>query len=331
MSGNLGRGAFYALIVSFAVNGSSRAVERDFSIITNQSSIAVSGTVTTSVGTATIQQQGPGSLSTTYGGTIKTDRESSSIGFLSGSSVAANVNGSWKPDSTAADVAAAADYGGKVSFLFGFETANFAGRDFVVGVTSNPIALDSGGHFDLSAATLQFVNGNLAYHDTSGSLIGTNSLANNTGSITGTGTLSSTNQSGQTTEKLNIPISATFVLMPNTTTTVNLTLTGQLVATSTFAAGLPGDYNQDGVVDAADYVLWRSQLGSGTSLPNDDTAGVGNDDYTRWRAHFGQTGGSGAGINASNRAVVPEPCVPALLLIAAAALCNGRRNRPAPL
>jgi hypothetical protein len=237
------------------------------------------------------------------------------------------VNGSWKPDSTAADVAAPADYGGKVSFLFGLETANFAGRDFVVGVTSNPISLDSGGHFDLSAATLEFVNGNLAYHDTSGSLIGTNSLAGKTGSITGTGTLSSATQSGQTTETLSVPINATFVLMPNATTTVNLTMTGQLIATSTFSAGIPGDYNQNGVVDEADYVLWRDQLGSGTALPNDDTAGVGNDDYSRWRAHFGQTGsGSGATLSDSG-AAVPEASTAALFLIAVIGVVGGGRVR----
>ena len=47
---------------------------------------------------------------------------------------------------------------------------------------------------------------------------------------------------------------------------------------------MPGDYNADGKVDAADYVVWRKKLGSGTSLGNgDDTPGVGYDDYARWR------------------------------------------------
>jgi Protein of unknown function (DUF3466) len=75
---------------------------------------------------------------------------------------------------------------------------------------------------------------------------------------------------------------------------------------------LPGDYNQNGVVDAADYVLWRKNLGSGTSLPNDDTPGVGPDDYTRWRTHFGQTAGNGAG--SSSNAAVPEPLTWVMLL-----------------
>jgi hypothetical protein len=47
---------------------------------------------------------------------------------------------------------------------------------------------------------------------------------------------------------------------------------------------LPGDYNEDGKVDAADYVVWRYGLGT-TYTPGD---------YNIWRAHFGQTAGSGA-------------------------------------
>ncbi len=75
---------------------------------------------------------------------------------------------------------------------------------------------------------------------------------------------------------------------------------------SVASAGLPGDYNNNGVVDAADYVVWRKNLGNATSLPNDDTPGVGNDDYSRWRAHYGQTAGSGSG-EAIGVVAVPEP------------------------
>jgi hypothetical protein len=157
--------------------------------------------------------------------------------------------------------------------------------------------------------------------------VGTNDLSGDTASISGTGSLSSVTQSGQTTETLTVPINSTFVLMPNTSTTVNLTLTGQLVATTTFAAGLPGDYNQNGAVDAADYVLWRNNLGSGTSLPNDDTAGVGNDDYSRWRSHFGQTAsGSGAALSDAG-AAVPEASATALFLVAVIGFVGGGRVR----
>jgi hypothetical protein len=72
-------------------------------------------------------------------------------------------------------------------------------------------------------------------------------------------------------------------------------------------AGLPGDYNQNGIVDAADYTVWRDRLGQLASLPNDDTAGVGPDDYDRWKARFGQTLGSGSGATGSASVAVPEP------------------------
>ena len=70
---------------------------------------------------------------------------------------------------------------------------------------------------------------------------------------------------------------------------------GNDVALFTTVPGLAGDYNVNGVVDAADYVLWRNNLGSGTSLPNDDSPGVGPDDYYSLRTQFGKTAGSGSG------------------------------------
>ncbi|MFO0788791.1 MAG: hypothetical protein U0805_04990 [Pirellulales bacterium] len=83
--------------------------------------------------------------------------------------------------------------------------------------------------------------------------------------------------------------------------------TSQLYTTGTLSVvpvGVAGDYNNNGVVDAADYVLWRN----GGPLANEvDTPGVVNAaDYTAWRARFGNTSGSGAG-NADFATTVPEP------------------------
>jgi hypothetical protein len=47
---------------------------------------------------------------------------------------------------------------------------------------------------------------------------------------------------------------------------------------------VPGDFNSDGTVDAADYVVWR--IGLGTTYTQSD--------YDLWRVNFGQTSGSGA-------------------------------------
>jgi Sulfatase-modifying factor enzyme 1 len=87
---------------------------------------------------------------------------------------------------------------------------------------------------------------------------------------------------------------------------------------------LPGDYNANGTVDAADYTVWRNRLGQSESLPNDDTTGVGADDYDRWRTHFGESIGSGAG-DLTN-IPVPEPATLVMLILAATGWCH-RRSR----
>jgi hypothetical protein len=79
-------------------------------------------------------------------------------------------------------------------------------------------------------------------------------------------------------------------------------------------AGVPGDYNNDGSVEAGDYVLWRK----GGPLANEvDTPGTVNAaDYTAWRARFGNTSGSGSLVAGG---MVPEPAGAALLLMVVAA------------
>ncbi len=66
-----------------------------------------------------------------------------------------------------------------------------------------------------------------------------------------------------------------------------------------------GDYNDDGIVDAADYVVWRNNFGTTNVIANDSTPGsVDIDDYNRWKANYGNVG-SGALTASVN--VVPEP------------------------
>jgi hypothetical protein len=55
------------------------------------------------------------------------------------------------------------------------------------------------------------------------------------------------------------------------------------------AAGQEGDFNQNGIVDTADYTVWRDNVGSNTPLPNDPNGTpVGNLAYQTWKAHYGQ-------------------------------------------
>jgi PEP-CTERM motif len=81
----------------------------------------------------------------------------------------------------------------------------------------------------------------------------------------------------------------------------------------TVVAILAGDYNHDGSVNAADYVLWRKNDGS--------QAG-----YDAWRTHFGRTAGSGS--VATGNATVPEPATCVMLMFAVAGWCL-RRGRTA--
>jgi hypothetical protein len=107
--------------------------------------------------------------------------------------------------------------------------------------------------------------------------------------------------------------------------------TSQLYTTGVLSiagvAGTPGDYNNNGTVDAGDFVLWRKYQGSTHVLPNDPTGGtIGVAQYTTWRAHFGQPPGSGSGAAGSASAAVPEPATPVLLMFAASYWCL-RRGR----
>jgi hypothetical protein len=85
--------------------------------------------------------------------------------------------------------------------------------------------------------------------------------------------------------------------------------------------GTQGDYNGNGVVDSADYALWRN----GGPLQNEvDNVGTVNDvDYTEWRARFGN-GGPGAGSVSGGS--VPEPGT-VLLLMSGCGLASLLRRR----
>jgi hypothetical protein len=81
---------------------------------------------------------------------------------------------------------------------------------------------------------------------------------------------------------------------------------------------IPGDFNEDSHVDAADYALWRKGLGT-THTP---------DDYLVWRAHFGETAnGAGNGSISASASLAPEPAstAPAALSVLAMLFVSRRR------
>ena len=98
----------------------------------------------------------------------------------------------------------------------------------------------------------------------------------------------------------------------------NINYDADSVTLAVAAPGLPGDYNQDGAVDAADYIVWRKTDGSPEA-------------YNTWRSNFGRTAVVGAASRAASThfvgtpprlgvptAAVPEPAAFALLVLAGA-------------
>jgi autotransporter-associated beta strand protein len=90
-----------------------------------------------------------------------------------------------------------------------------------------------------------------------------------------------------------------------------------LLSVTTGGATLDGDYNFDGKVDAADYVVWRK---------NPTMVGGGNPaGYNLWRQNFGNPPGSGSSLGSS--AAVPEPAAAGLILSIVLGAFGGRWGR----
>jgi hypothetical protein len=94
-------------------------------------------------------------------------------------------------------------------------------------------------------------------------------------------------------------------LLPN-----GLEFSDGVVVYRSLGPALAGDYNGNGVVDAADYVVWRNEIGTPAA-------------YNTWRANFGRTAAGGSLAAGTS---VPEPASIALVIAAAFPLVM-RRGR----
>jgi hypothetical protein len=81
-----------------------------------------------------------------------------------------------------------------------------------------------------------------------------------------------------------------------------------------FVTGLNGDFNGNGVVDAADYTIWRKGLGPKYTQSQ----------YLQWRQNFGVSGGAGTG---SSLVSIPEPAGTMYLIFIALVQCVFRSRK----
>jgi hypothetical protein len=90
---------------------------------------------------------------------------------------------------------------------------------------------------------------------------------------------------------------------------------------------VPGDYNNDGVSNAADYTVWRDAEGDAEgSLPNDINGGViGQPQFDTWADYYGDT--TPDPFAASSSLAIPEPTSAVLVgLLLACGVSRARRS-----
>jgi hypothetical protein len=112
----------------------------------------------------------------------------------------------------------------------------------------------------------------------------------------------------------------------------DFTFDGLVEPTGTTPAAFAGDYNDDGVVDSADYVIWRTSQSNGVALPANEVSGIGTTDdadYDDWRSSFGivEAPGSGTGLSGGASLTVPEPATSMMILTVGGAAAVGLRRR----
>jgi autotransporter-associated beta strand protein len=88
---------------------------------------------------------------------------------------------------------------------------------------------------------------------------------------------------------------------------------GNDILLTTMGGSLPGDFNNDGKVDGADYVVWRKNPSA--FLPAT---------YDTWRSNFGNPPGAGAGLDGG---AVPEPAALAIAVAMLLGSCGTRAGR----
>ncbi|MBU6401573.1 MAG: hypothetical protein KGS61_14745 [Verrucomicrobia bacterium] len=256
------------------------AAAQVFNVDTNRSSITISGSI---LGYS-FAQQGPGSLTANYSGSIQTTQTPGTMQFTGQSAIQALNSGSWEPKSDGTTGSEPANYGAQASA--GFATAKAALRNIQLLLTSPAVTVVNG-QFDSSSLVVGFptnATSSLAYN-VSG-LFSQSGAKPLSGYATNNVTTLATLVTAGNQQTLTIPVDATFVFTLVTANDTSIELKGQLVAVSASAAaptigslavqnqtvtlqwqGAPGHSYQ--VQSSADLALWQTNALNVTSSTSD--------------------------------------------------------------
>jgi hypothetical protein len=266
--------------ISAAISHSERLEQRwllsttSFTIVPAQSSLTVAITAkvdgfpvtVTSQGTSTLNSS-QNSLTTEFTGTLLADVGTGTLQFLSGSTIAAENNGVWKPGNNPGatgnpTTSVAADFGGEASVVF--ETEYVAARNLVFDCSSPLLTMGSGGYTTDNELAITATQGDVYYDGISGD--------SGDDALTGT---SSDNESGKlatlttagSTETLTIPISITYQDTISSTESITSVFTGTFVATATVTNITPSPtYYLRLDADGQHIDLYNNSTGTGTVM-----------------------------------------------------------------
>lgn len=296
------------------------------------------------------QDQAGTSLTTTYSGTITVNVDNvmnpTSISFVSANAVAAN-SGSWLPEIGGGNLGDVntfgdADPGAAMLANYGFvlDTDLGAGRTvFYIASRDTVISLDTvtagtlpitAGQFDPLGIGISIPQGTYDANLSEPGIFGGDAVTSSDPLVDERIAPNCTDRAGTANRctamgsymvsgnmvTLTVPID--FLLGGGTP---EINFTGTFTATYSLETPLLGDYNDNGTVDAADYAVWRDNVGTTILLPNDNLGGmIGQAHYTQWRANFGSSAGSGIGSGGA----VPEPSCAVLLIagLSTASICR---------
>ncbi len=217
--------AFFAGGLLSLTSGTTIAFAQVFTIDTNRSSITISGSVLGS----SISSQGPGSLTTSAGGSIQAVATASTIQFVGQSVILAGISGSWQPNADGTAGSQPANFGALANTALGTGVA--ALRNVQLDVIS-PVIDINGGQFDSSSLTFLFpsnATSSFGYRVSGGFLSPSGALPL-TGYATNKVTQLATLTVAGNQQTLVLPVNTTFYLKLVSPNDIIVTLQGQIVA-----------------------------------------------------------------------------------------------------